>query len=129
MIDKFEPTPRSELNLEEAVRTALSRSGIGDTSNNFHGVRMLLDVPKFWPRLARVQTYEQYILDKYAQRQDIAKAVIERTDKTFIADYDTAAQRINDSIGSGIQDKEQAEQVRALCVAAQKVVSDFCSKI
>jgi len=95
MTDGFEVGPGSEPSLEEAVNIALSRSGIGDTSNNFNGLRMKLGIPEFWAKIDPAKTYERYIRYKYERRPDIAEAVLERSDKTFVANYDEAVQKIN----------------------------------
>src|SRR3989344_4747745 len=99
MIDESGPKPRPEISFEEAVAVALSGSGIGDTSNNFLGIRFSLDEREFWPKITPAKTYEEYIKHKYERRPDLAEAVITRTDKTFVDAYNDAMQKINTAIG------------------------------
>ncbi len=122
-------TPKPELSLEDAVKSALSGSGIGDTSNNFNGVRMSLEIPEFWPKIKSVKTYEEYIRNKYERRPDIADRVLKESDKVFVANYDVAVAKINDAIGMGVGNEEQAQKVQLLCDEARKVVADLCGTI
>ena len=129
MIGRFEEKPRSEPSFEEAVNIGLSRSGIGDSSNNFNGVRMSLDIEEFWPKIRAVATYEGYVRNKYEKRPDIAEAIVARTNQSFVSAYNAAVEKINLAIGTGIENEEQAKQVQSLCDDARKVVVDFCSTI
>lgn len=122
-------TPKPEFSLEDAVKSALSGSGIGDTSNNFIAIKFSLDIPQRWAEIDPPKTYEEYIRYKYERRPDIAEAVLEKSDKTFVAAYDAAIQKIKDTIGTGIQNERQAEEVGLRCAEAQKVVTDFCKQL
>src|SRR3989344_276873 len=127
MID--ESGPKQEISFEDAVRSALSKSGIGDTSNNFNGLRMMLDIPEFWPRVKPVNTYEGYIRHKYERRPDLADAVVAQTDPSFVADYDGAMRKINEAIGAGITNEEQATETQRLCEEARQVVAKFTQSL
>lgn len=128
-MDESGPKQKAEMSVEDAVASALSRSGIGDTSNNFNGLRMMLEIPDFWPRVEPAKTYEGYIRHKYEKRPDIAALVLEQSDPSFVTDYDEAIKKINEAIGSGIQSEEQAARVQTLCDEARKIVVNFCQTL
>jgi len=100
---------------------------MGDTSNNFSGVRFNLKDPNDWPQVQPVKTYEAFWKYKYERRPDLAEAVLTRSDKTFVAAYDAAMQKINEAIGTGIQKEGQAAEVGLRCAEAQAVVNVFCT--
>lgn len=128
-MDELKPSPKPQFSIEDAVQGALSGSGIGDTSNNFNGIRMSLEIPEFWAKIEPVETYEGYIQQKYEKRPDIAALVLERSDRAFVASYNEAMEKINAAIGSGVQTQQQADEVGLRCQEAQKVVSDFCQTL
>ena len=129
MIEEFEPRSERKLPLEDAVKIALSRSGIGDTNNNFNGLRMSLEIPEFWEKLKPTKTYQEYIQQKYEERPDIAAAILESSDKTFVANYNAAVERINEAFGTGIISEEQAKKIQHLCDEARKIVVEFAQSL
>lgn len=90
---------------------------------------MSLEIPEFWSKIKPVRTYEEYIRNKYERRPDIADRVLKESDKVFVANYDVAVAKINDAIGTGVGNEEQAQKVQLFCEEARKVVVDFCGTI
>jgi len=129
MVEDLTSMPRKELSFDELVNIGLSGSGIGDTSNNFVPVRFSLAEPELWPNVKPIKTYENYLKDKYERRPDLAAAIIEKADKSFVGAYNGAVEKINRIIGDGVTNEVQAGEARAACQEASKVVSDFCATL
>lgn len=125
MIKELNSLPRSDISFEEAVYRSLSGSGIGDLSNNFLGIRFSLAEPELWANASYAKTYEDYVKDKFERRPDIAAAVIARSDRSFVEAYNEAMNQINNAIGEGIKNQEQADEVRRCCDAASKLIREF----
>ena len=130
MVDESTPS-NQQSSLEDSIKIALSRRGIGDTTNNFAPTKMELDVsdPTTWTGIESVKTYESYIREKYRTRPELADAVLLSSDATFVLAYDAAMQKINAAITAGITSEQQARNLKDLFNEAQRVVTEFCRTI
>ncbi len=99
--------------MKDRARDYIGKRGIADDS--FNAVfSTQLEIRDGWKYIKPVETYAEYVRDKFRDNPELAEAIIAESDPGLVAQFDDKVKGINACIGDGVTTQAQADKIQIL---------------